>query len=1018
MNCSKCNSQVPDGAKFCPNCGALTAPITQNKSFCENCGLELPKGAKFCTVCGAAVTKMASAEVKPSDVLAPVTPSEPVSLEPAVDLMKTADESQNTVSVVTVNTESAYSIPIPTSDISMPSVGAAPVEEPAPAAVPEPVFAPGSLEDNGLGFIPEAPVLPETPAEPEPTGYSAAAASYAAPTAEAPAPTAAPVFAPPADNREDNPFVDLGMNAAAVAAKPIKKKSVLKPILIALCSLIGAVLIAAGVLFFVNKSLLFNIVLGNSGYAAMVEGNSIKEVTDKIDVSAMSNSIKSVSGSLSGVLTQMSNYSSGITTTSVKPMMSSSGMMNIGSVDFKTLINSFGDIMRDTYGANSANISMNFNAELTDTGMAQLVSAMHCSEKEVREVLDLINGSGFSVDLTADGKALESTVEMTGGSLKLNAKTVITEDGNVYLVLPFVSEKAIMVKIGSGYTASAGQVSDVYLELDEKELKRIIEKLVSVYVDVYKSSEITVKDGEISIAGATAKGKYITANLTGSKISEMIRRMGETIASDSYLCGKLAEFFSDCGMPITEDQLKNTLQSLFGMIQIPDDRMGLVIETVTDNSCRVLAKSYTVSADGKSMKISAVGDFGISTKNGNTAAIAVEIDGQTIASALFEKSSDTDGVCTVSIYSNGTSVSVKVKYSGVKETTFNGKPVVEGTYEIGMVLPADFTQAGGSDEAAAVVSSAKVLFSVNVENNNTIKETVSFEIPQYGKLSANAVLTTADKPNGISIPSDVLDISAAYGVTDPDEIPESLKKDVISYLKDMRNAVKKQNAGELGNKLAESLTELIDLAENGPTADIDDISNLMISISNEKGEIMQYDEMYQNEDETLSEKSDALISKYDDLLIDIASKNYTVTEKEFDAFKNRLATLTAEKDALRKEYDGANQQPGVDFTSKAENIDFSTLDFQSLSEILTEYVIRYNSVLGYNSDLFNRDAEINALVGETDKKYETALEDYDNLYDVYKAGSLNLSLMRKSRKSVQAFALSVEALEKAVAQVV
>lgn len=1016
MLCNKCNSPVPDGAKFCPNCGALTAPAAE-KSFCENCGLELPKGAKFCTVCGAAVTKKASAEVKPSDVLAPVTPSEPVSIAPAVDLAKTSDLSENTVAAVTVNTESAFSIPIPTSDISMPSVGAAPVEEPA-AVIPEPVPAP-SFEESDLGFIPEAPVITESPVIPEPTGYSAAAASYAAPAAApAPAPTAAPAYTASPNNQMENPFGDFGASAAAVTAKPIKKKSVLKPILIAVCSLIGAVLIAAGVLFFVNKSLLFNIVLGNSGYAAMVEGNSIKDVTNKLDVGAMSQGIKSATNAYANALTQLSNRTSGITPTGVTPMMSSS-MSNIGSVDFKTLVNQLGDIMRVTYGANSAKISMNFSAELTDTALAQLTSSLKCSKKDIEEILNLINNSSFSVDATADGKALESAVEISGGSLKLNAKTVITEDGDVYLVLPFVSEKAIMMKIGTGYTASAGQVSDIYLEIEEKELKRIIEKLVSVYVDVYKSSEITVKDGEISVAGATAKGKYISATLTGSKITEMFKKMGDALADDSYLCGKLAKFMSDCGLPVSAEQIKSTLQSVFSMVAIPDNSFTMTIETVTDNSCRVLAKSYYVSANGQSTKIAVVGDFNTSTKNGNTAAAAVDINEKTIASALFEKSSDTDGVCTVTVYNNNTSVSAKVKYSNVKETTFNGKPTFEGDFEISMVLPADFTQAGNSDAVAAVISSAKIVMSVKVENGNTLKETVSLEIPQYGKLSANSIFTTEDKPNGISIPSDVIDITDA-ATASPDEIPESLKNDVISYLKDLKNAIKNQNAGELGNKLVSSLNDLIDLAENGPTADTYEIGDLMIAISNEKSEIMQFDEQYNNEDDTLSDKAETLVLKYDVLLTAIADKNFTMTEKEFEAFKNTFATLTAEKDALQKEYEDEYnpQTPSIEYTSKAESIDFTSLDFQSLTLILLEYEARYYSVVEQYSDLFNRDAEINALVGETKTKYEAALEDFDNLYDVYQAGSLNLSLLRKSRKSTQAFALSVEALEKAAASII
>ncbi|MGA9140622.1 MAG: SPFH domain-containing protein [Methanocella sp.] len=46
--CSKCNANVPDGAKFCPSCGAKQ----EAAAFCPNCGAKLPPGAKFCPSCG------------------------------------------------------------------------------------------------------------------------------------------------------------------------------------------------------------------------------------------------------------------------------------------------------------------------------------------------------------------------------------------------------------------------------------------------------------------------------------------------------------------------------------------------------------------------------------------------------------------------------------------------------------------------------------------------------------------------------------------------------------------------------------------------------------------------------------------------------------------------------------------------------------------------------------------------------------------------------------------------------
>ncbi|CAJ35630.1 SPFH domain-containing protein [Methanocella arvoryzae] len=45
--CAKCGASVPQGAKFCPSCGAK-----QETAVCSKCGAALPPGAKFCPSCG------------------------------------------------------------------------------------------------------------------------------------------------------------------------------------------------------------------------------------------------------------------------------------------------------------------------------------------------------------------------------------------------------------------------------------------------------------------------------------------------------------------------------------------------------------------------------------------------------------------------------------------------------------------------------------------------------------------------------------------------------------------------------------------------------------------------------------------------------------------------------------------------------------------------------------------------------------------------------------------------------
>lgn len=48
--CSKCGSELPENAKFCPNCGERV-PADDDTVICPDCGKRVPR-AKFCSECG------------------------------------------------------------------------------------------------------------------------------------------------------------------------------------------------------------------------------------------------------------------------------------------------------------------------------------------------------------------------------------------------------------------------------------------------------------------------------------------------------------------------------------------------------------------------------------------------------------------------------------------------------------------------------------------------------------------------------------------------------------------------------------------------------------------------------------------------------------------------------------------------------------------------------------------------------------------------------------------------------
>ena len=56
MKCPKCNAEIDNDAKFCPECGSKIEKVV----FCANCGTKLEEGATFCSNCGEKIEQMST----------------------------------------------------------------------------------------------------------------------------------------------------------------------------------------------------------------------------------------------------------------------------------------------------------------------------------------------------------------------------------------------------------------------------------------------------------------------------------------------------------------------------------------------------------------------------------------------------------------------------------------------------------------------------------------------------------------------------------------------------------------------------------------------------------------------------------------------------------------------------------------------------------------------------------------------------------------------------------------------
>lgn len=756
MICSKCNSEIPNGSRFCTVCGAPCGTVAdvqpaqqpkepENKCFCQKCGLELQMGAKFCTICGTPASNVGN--------VAPIANNGTTFGNGDMAAVSLNKEPGPGDLVAAMNTAAAPS-PAPTAaSTPMPTPAPAPAPVPTPAAAPAPTAAapvptPTPVPAPAPTPAAAAPIPTPAPA-PVPTP-AASAASYnnGFPTmpGNAPAAPEVPSFAPsgsvggmaPANGDVNG----LGSAVAVAAEGPAKKKKSGAKIVLIIAIVLVVILGAAAAFFFTNKATFLSIFMGKPKYAAMIEKDSVKKAADSIDTKMLSSQIKSVSSVVSALGTLnddlyadslpfgLSNTGSGA---QYAKLMSAGDM----SADIEGMLKDYAELMNAQYGAARIYGKASFNLDIGSDVLSSIIADVD----DRLSMIQALDGAEISYDFMATENLMgvETGLKLPGTDL-IDIKMIVESDGSIYMAFPFASDKAVKIKVPTAHTPAPSATVTTSLDLSDEELRRIIDEVVETYTEYIKKSSATMEKGSLTIAGKEFSGKLITADINGANLDGLIKAVVEKIANDSYVTSSVVSYIQSIVPGFTEAEYKEFVAELINEINGSSETDKFIINTIINNKGDVLAKSYTVSFSGTDA-------FTFAYANSDSEnAFELKSAGQTLITMNNTKTSDTDGETNIGIgMGEGKSLNFKMTYTGAGTAKFGNSEIVVGNYNIKLNAPE--------------LGDLSLNYSMSVDGS-TAKSSFGIDYPNVVKLALNLESTISDDTSKFSAPSNSIDISS------------------------------------------------------------------------------------------------------------------------------------------------------------------------------------------------------------------------------------------------------------------
>ena len=943
---------------------------------CTNCGSPLAEGAKFCTNCGTKTEAPAQKRVCASCglELAPAAKFCPVCGTPAANNAPTGAAHKSPDDLVAAMQAAAQA--------SLQQEASSVQSDAAPARQAD-AFPGVSTPTNNAGF-----------------SYSGS--TGVAPTVD-PMPFPAAPSAPAA-------LSEMPMGAAAAAVTPIKKKNK-AGIIIAACA--GVVVAAAAVAFFAFRGPVMNLFMGNNGYAAMIEGGVVNGTVKALSDPSVSAGISSAVGS--GI--QSREMLAGISGEAAADSFEDYFEDDLGNGDIApdldiddpgfnaaAAISFVRNWLNTAYKSDGVTVTASADITLTDTAKALLATEADYLT-QIDEVVAEINDIEVSYSVDASDNAAAVTLALKDSALNVDMRGLMLSDGSCYVMFPFNGGKAIKYTIEQDGTVS-GQAA-AQLTIDEKELERLFGEITEIYLKYYKESEITVESGEITVYGLTAQGKLITAELDSAALSAMFKDILDRIANDEYLCGQIVSYASANGIDFTAEDYKNSITDMFGEVNF-DDGDRAVIKTVVDNGNNVLAKSYTAIDGEDSVYFAYVGGKEKS---------AFEAGENELASVCADVTETSEGNGTVNIRFSGDEYpfAFRIDYENVSTVQFCGRETPVGKFTVTFTPPADFTEGMDGDmrKFAAAIGSSSLVIEAGADGAAYTSD-ITYSIPQYGSVGFKSSITPSGAEGALNVPSDVIDLTGLTEIVEPTDEDLAKIEELCTLFAGIRDKIAAADGSPLSAPLSEAIGELVNELDSAsvPKADYIEVSDFIDELYYSKTEVSDLPDTYSKvKDSGLIGRAEALADEYDILY----SKANTILEdnswemplEDFNDLKLEGQRLDKQKELLIEEFKAANE-------SAAAEADYSDMSFDELYNVIIDLEDRLINIALYNYDVIYEDEELTAIFEEASDAYDKVYEDYVAINDSMESGSLPVQLMRNLRKSTEALAKAVDALEAAV----